>query len=234
MSTATTPPYATDEDIALRASADFPLLCPRDQKIASGSDGAFPASEPWTLTSASADFLAVGATAGQVVQIEAPASGQMPAPECLVVVSAAPGSVTLRRKGEPAGVGMPPGVAVGPAAVRFRIATLAPQIALASADINRRFGISNGLYPGRVAAELADPAEVRDAVVLTVLYRQYLDACRLIERSAETPGDTFAAKARAVKAELDDLLARLALHWNRSVGDEPSPPTTRFSTRMSR
>ncbi len=70
MSTATIPiPYATDEDIALRASADFSLLCPRDQKVAAGSDGAFSTSDPWTLTSASADFNALGVAAGQVVQL---------------------------------------------------------------------------------------------------------------------------------------------------------------------
>ena len=32
--------FATDEDLALRASADLPLLCPREQTISSGSDGA--------------------------------------------------------------------------------------------------------------------------------------------------------------------------------------------------
>ena len=226
MSTATIPPpYATDEDIALRASADFTLLCPRDQKVASGSDGAFSASAPWTLTSASADFQALGVTAGQVVQVRA--TGQA-APEDFVVVGTAPGAVTLRRKGQPAGVGMPPGTA-GPSGVRFNILTLGPQIALASADINHRFGITNGLYPGHVAAELADPTELRDAVVLTVLYRQYL----AVSREA-APSEEFAAKAQAVKADLDDLLARLALHWNRVSGGDIDPITTRFGTRMSR
>jgi hypothetical protein len=231
MSTATIPtPYATDEDIALRASADFSLLCPRDQKVAAGTDGAFFTSDPWTLTSATADFHALGVAAGQVVQLESPGSGQ-PGGEGLAVVSTAPGSVTLRRKGQPAGVGMPPGPAAGLGGVRFKVATLGPQVALAAADINRRFGIANGLYPGRNASELADPGELRDAVVLTVLYRQYLDA----SREVAGPADSFAAKAQAAKAELDDLLARLALHWNRASGDDDlGPPTTRFSTRMSR
>ncbi len=232
MSTATIPtPYATDEDVALRASADFPLLCPRDQKLASGSDGVFLASDPWTLTSASVDFHAQGLAPGQVVQLETPGAGPMAGAECLVVLGTAPGSVILRRKGQPGGVGMPPGGADGLGGVRFKVATLGPQIALTSIDIDRRFGIANGLYPGRVASELADPTEIRDAVVLTVLYRQYLDA----SREVAGPADTFAAKAQAVKAELDDLLARLAIHWNRSCGDDDlGPPTTRFSTRMSR
>jgi hypothetical protein len=232
MSTATIPTsYATDEDIALRASADFPLLCPRDQKLAAGTDGAFLSSDPWTLTSASVNFNAQGVAAGQVVQIEAAGVGQMPAAECLVAVTTATGSVTLRRKGQPAGIGMPPGPAEGLGGVRFKVTTLGPQIALASADIDRRFGISNGLYPGRSASELADPTEVRDAVVLTVMYWQYLDA----SREVGGPADTFAAKALAIKAELDDLLARLAIHWNRAgANDDIGPDTTRFSTRMSR
>ncbi len=232
MSTATIPtPYATDEDIALRAPADFALLCPRDQKLACGSDGVFLPSDPWTLTSASVDFHAQGLVAGQVVQLETPGGGSMAGVECLVIVSTSPGSVTLRRKGQPAGVGMPPGGSGGLGGVRFKVATLVPQITLTSADVNRRFGIANGSYPGRAASELADPTEIRDAVVLTVLYRQYLDA----SREVAGPADTFAAKAQAVKVELDDLLARLAVHWNRACNDDAlGPPTTRFSTRMSR
>lgn len=231
MSTATIPnPYATDEDIALRASADFTLLCPRDQKVASGSDGVFSPGSPWALTSATADFQALGATAGQVVQVQVSGTAPAPSPDCLVVAGVAPGSVTLRRKGQPAGVGMPPGPAAGAGGVKFKIVTLAPQIALVSADIDRRFGIANGASPGRSASALADPGELRDAVVLTVLYRQYLDASREVAGAV----DSFAAKARAVKADLDDLLARLALHWNRAPGDDLAPPTTRFGTRMSR
>ena len=52
-----TPAYATDEDIVLRAPADFGRLCPADQKIAAGSDGAFSPGARWTLTCPSAAFL---------------------------------------------------------------------------------------------------------------------------------------------------------------------------------
>ena len=44
--------YATDEDVALRAPADFPLLCPPGQVQAAGTDGCFQAGDRWTLTSA--------------------------------------------------------------------------------------------------------------------------------------------------------------------------------------
>ncbi len=230
MSTATIV-YATDEDIALRASADYPLLCPRDQKVAAGGDGVFAPSVPWTLTSATVDFQARGAAPGQVVQLEKAGSGLRPGGEGFVVTATAPGSVTLRRKGQPAGAGEPPSPAAGLAGVAFSASTLAPQIALATDDLNRRFGIMAGPSSVRTVAELADPRELRDAAVLTVLHRQYLDMSREV---GETK-DTFAAKAQVVRAELDDLLARLTLHWNRSTLDaDLVPPSTRFSTRMSR
>jgi hypothetical protein len=114
--------------------------------------------------------------------------------------------------------------------VEFTILSYAPQIALATDDLNRRFGIATGSNVGRCVSQLADPSELRDAVVLTVLYRRYLDA----SRDVSTSTDMFAAKAQAVKAELDDLLARLTLHWSRSFVDDAPGPTTRFSTRMSR
>jgi hypothetical protein len=222
--------YATDEDIALRASADFQLLCPKDQKIAYGTDGAFLPSNSWTLSSVSVDFQAVGAAPGQVVHLELPGSGLRPVGECFVVVASVPGAITLRRKGQLLGVGMPPSPAAGMTGVEFAILSYSPQIALATDDLNRRFGIAAGSNVGRCASQLADPGELRDAVVLTVLYRRYLDASRDVGGTI----DTFAAKAHALRAELDDLLARLTLHWSRSFADDAPGPTTRFSTRMSR
>lgn len=230
MSTATIL-YATDEDIALRASADYALLWPKDQKFAAGSDGVFSASSPWTLTSATVDFQGQGVMPGQLVQLEKLGSSLRPGGEGFVVVGVSPGSATLRRKGQPIGVGQPPAPPTGLTGVEFSIVTFGPQIVLATDDLNRRFGITTGAYAGRSAGELADPSELRDAAVLTVLYRQYLD----MSRELSAPTDTFATKAQIVKAELDDRLDRLALHWNRYLTDpEPGGPTTRFSTRMSR
>jgi hypothetical protein len=223
-------PCVTDEDIALRASADFELLCPKDQKIACGMDGVIASANLWNLSSATVDFRAVGASPGQIVRLELTGSGLRPSGECFVVVSTAPGSVALRRKGQPVGIGMPPAPASGLSGIAFAILSYAPQIALASDDLYRRFGIATGSYIGRQASQLADPGELRDAIVLTVLHRRYLDA----SRDVAGPIDTFAAKAQVVKAELDDLLARLTLHWTRSFADDSPGPTTRFSTRMSR
>src|SRR3954452_6256472 len=130
--------YATDEDLALRASADFPLLCPRDQKLASGSDGLFDAGDRWTMWSPSVDFAAQGLAAGHVVQLLAPVATFKPPGEAFVVASVGPGRVLLRRKGQPVGIGQPPAPAGGIMNVEFLAATLTPQIAEAGYDLDRR------------------------------------------------------------------------------------------------
>lgn len=222
--------YATDEDIAIRAAADFPILCPKDQKVASGSDGAFSPSAPWTLTSGALDFSVIGLTAGQLVQLLRTGSGLGPPAEALVVVSVSPYAVTLRRKGLPVGVGQPPGPSTVLTGVVFSITTLGPQIERASYDLNRRYGIDT-LVAGRRPGDLYDPREIREATVLTVLYRQYL----AMSREAGEKADTFAAKAAMIKEELDDLLSRIVVHWG-----PPGAPivaedsTSRFGARLVR
>lgn len=216
--------YATDEDVALRASKDFALLCPRDQKLAAGTDGAFVASDRWTLRSSTVDFAGQGLAAGQIVLLSRPASHFSAPGEAFVVVSTAPQSVLLRRKGQPQGIGQPPGPAVGLSGIEFAACTFSPQIERASADLDRRFGI-DALLDGRRPADLYDRREIRDAVVLTVLHQQYLDA----SREAGNDGDVFAEKARRIKGELDELLARAVVRWSPA-----GIPTTRFSTRISR
>lgn len=220
--------YATDEDIALRASADFALLCPRDQKLAYGADGSFNPADRWTLLSTTVNFAAQGVAPGMLLLLTAPVGTFKPPGEALVVVSATAGSVTLRRKGQPAGVGQPPSPAAGLTGVEFTAPSLVPQIARAGEDLNRRYGIDD-LLAGRRSGDLADPKEIRDAVVLTVLHRQYLD----MSREAGSGPDIFAAKAGPIKAELDDLLARVVVRWN-SLGGLAEPSTSRFSTRLAR
>jgi len=222
MSTLTTV-YATDEDVALRAPADFPILCPRDQKLASGTDGSFSPSDPWTLLSPSVDFSACGLAPGQVISLTRPTANFKPPGEALVVASVAGGAVSLRRKGQPARTGQPPGTAAGLSGIEFAVTTLAPQIERAAYDLDRRYGIDD-LVTGRRVSDMYDPREVREATVLTVLSRQYLAMSR------ET-GDPFAAKAGLAKGELEDLLDRVVVHWRNEAA---SPGTSRFSTRISR
>lgn len=224
------PIYATDEDIALRASADFAILCPRDQTLAAGLDGVFDPSDRWSLQSASVDFTAQGVLPGQVVQLLGPASAFRAPGEALIVVAANGHIVTLRRKGQPAGVGQPPAPASGLVGVEYLIGTLAPQIQSASVEVNLRVGVS-ALIPGRTVADLFDPIELRDAVVLTTLQRQYRDMSR------EANGanlDALAAKAVAVRSDLDDLLARTIIHWKTAAGPIGDVPSMPFSARITR
>jgi hypothetical protein len=225
--------YATDEDIALRASADFAALCPKDQVLACGSDGVFSSTDPWTLTSVTVDFAAFGLTPGQVARLTKPTTSFGAAGELFAIAAVATGAITLRRKGQPAGVGQPPSPAAGLTGVEFSIRTLGPQIALASYDIDRRFGIDNAVIGCRVI-DLCDPCQLKEAVVLSVLARQYLDQSRQFSGAADTPDDWYAAKAKLAKAELDDVLDRLALKWNSADLASRGVATTRFSTRISR
>jgi len=229
--------YATDEDIALRASTDFSSLCPRDQVFAVGTDGVFAASDLWTLTSASVDFAAFGLTPGLLVRLTKPTTAFGPNGELFAIQSVATGAITLRRKGQAVSVGQPPAPIGGLSGVEFAVRSLGPQIELASYDLDRRFGIDE-CVPGRRSVDLHDQHQLREAVVLSVLYKQYLDQSRQfagrIADPSETPGDVYAAKARIARAELDEVLDRLALRWNAVDVASRSIATTRFSTRLSR
>ena len=221
--------YATDEDIALRASADFSILCPKDQCLAWGTDGLFSPSDRWTLTSSSVDFLANGLSPGQVLRLTQPVSVFKPPGEAFAIESVATGMVRLRRKGQSSGVGQPAAPSNGVDSVEFSVTTLGPQIARVSYDLNRRFGIDD-LIAGRRPCDLFDPREVREAVVLSVLYRQYLE----LSRGADEKADSFIAKSQWYRQELDDLMARTIVHWVASPGASTPQPTTRLSTRLSR
>ena len=136
--------YATDEDIALRASADFAALCPRDQVLASGSDGVFVASDPWTLTLGLGRFrrLRPGAGAGGPAdQADDLLRGRTAS--CSRSRPSRPGAITLRRKGQAAGVGQPPAPRAGWPASSSPSGRSARRSRLASYDLDRRFGIDD-------------------------------------------------------------------------------------------
>jgi hypothetical protein len=174
--------------------------------------------------------VANGLAAGQIVRLTQPVSAFKPPGEAFAVDLVTMNTVTLRRKGQFAGAGQPPSNAGGLANVEFVVTTLGPQIARACYDLNRRYGIDE-LFAGRRPCDLFDPLEVREATVLTVLYRQYLEMSR---GSSDHP-DVFSMKANLYKQELDDLLARTVVHWAVSPGlPVIVEPTTRFSTRLSR
>ena len=222
--------YATDEDVALRASADFTLLCPRDQKLAWGVDGIVDSMDRWTLRSGSVDFQSQGVLPGHVVQLLGPPVTFRAPGESLIVASVSGPAITLRRKGQALGAGQPPAPVGGLIGVEFLIATLAPQILGAMIEINHRVGISESIR-GRNFADLCDPGGLKDAVVLTVLQRQYRDMSR---EAGGASIDVLAAKALVVKAELDDLLARTIVRWKSAADPIGDASSASFAVRISR
>jgi hypothetical protein len=228
--------FATDEDLCLRLGEDFARVAPLDQAVASGNDGAFGPGDRWTLTSPSVpSFAAQGGLPGMVALVSPPRRGLGPELQALAVDSVAAG-VTLRRKGLAPGAGQPPAPVGGASGVQFTVVTMTPQLLRATYEIDRRLGIDD-LVPGRRVADLYDADELRDATLLTVLWKLYEASAR--EGSGEAKEGAAAAmwaKARAIKAELDEVLARLSVHWNTLAARHgaAAPPSTRFGTRISR
>lgn len=212
--------YASDEDVAVRATGDFAVLAPGWQRMASGADGVFAAGSPWTLTSATVDFQAAGVKIGNVICLRKPNTLFKGAGELLAVASAVGASLTLRRIGAEQGAGAPPAPLAGVSGVEFEITTLAPQIEEASFELNRRFGIDPRV-PGRSPESLYDRRELRAACALTVLAQRY---------AAETRGGEgdFPLKLRWIHDELSEVLARLRVRWKAAGRGGSSISSTRI------
>lgn len=221
----------TDEDLALRASSDYLALCPRDQTLAAGSDGVFAAGDRWTLTSPLTDFAGAGVAPGHLVELSRPASLYGPAGEVLVVRSVGVFGVELRRKGQPSRAGLPPGPAAGASGMQFAIRTLDPQIGRADQELRLKVGREPSPPDGLWFAD-AELPEMREAIVLLVLYRQFLDMSRQFSGTQDQPDDWFAAKSRMYKAELDQVLSGLAIR--RAFRPSPAGYPARLGARISR
>ncbi len=213
--------FATDEDIALRAPADFSILSPLDQVVASGTDGVFESLDRWSLCSSQVDFEAIGVEVGQVVQLLKPLSVFRPQGTLMVVAAVEPGHVRLRRKGQPTGKGQPPAPTDGLTGVEFLVTTLGPQIELASEELGRRLGIDEAIQ-GRRPTDLLDVEPLREATVLTVLQRLYSSTGR---------DNRFSARAVTIQTELDQVLNGIRLRWKSSI---EGSTTTRFGTKLIR
>ncbi|CAN5869695.1 hypothetical protein BH23PLA1_BH23PLA1_29560 [soil metagenome] len=219
--------FATDEDIAIRALADFSLLCPADQLVAAGTDGSFAEFDRWTLFSSGADFLTAGVQQGQIVRLLKPLAQFRPQGTSLVVEAVGPAEITLRRKGLPAGHGHPPGPEGGLSGVEFLVVTLAPQIVQASEELGQRLGIDADIE-GRRLSDLIDLRHLREVTVLTVLHRLYSAAGRDGGRD-----DRFSARSRSILSELERALDGLKLQW-KSPSARPAMTPFRFGTRLTR
>ena len=168
--------FATDEDVASRAIADFARLLPRSQRLADGTDGVVPALG-YTLSSATNDFGDRGIVAQHVVRIlekkipgatqNSPSVTQLPE-DLLAVGSVSGTTLTLRRFGYPAGEGDPVGATTDATGVSFEVPTARRAISDASAWLSRLFNITS-------KNDLAYPEDLRNVCVLktlTLLYAQ--------------------------------------------------------------
>jgi hypothetical protein len=223
----TTPVFATDEDVLVRAGGDWATLCPPWQSMAAGSDGAFANGAPWVLTSASVNFQTNGVTANQVVWLTSPKSQYPGGGQFLAIDSVSAGTVTLRRPHKDLNVGQPPAPSAGLTSVVFAINTLDPQIEEASYDLKRRFTIDDttGGNFSRSSSWVYDPRELRIATVLTVLLDRYSQETR-------TERGDFSAKIARIRQQLDDVLARIQVRWG-PLGNSAAPATI-FSAKLSR
>jgi hypothetical protein len=222
--TVPTTAWCTDEDLALRAAGDFAILCPKDQALARGADGAFSSGDLWTISSPSNNFLAQGIAPGNVVQLSK--QGVFLGTELFGVAAVALAGITLKRKGLTQGAGLPPSPAGGNAGVSFAVLTLQPQILRATFDLNQRYGIDD-LIGTRRSCDLYDPQELLDATVLLVLWRAYEE----MARSAGERADHFAAQAKHYRQDYLDLLGRVEVHWRANAVLKES---SIFDTRIVR
>jgi hypothetical protein len=220
----TTPVYATDEDIAVRAGGDFVTLCPLWQQMATGADGVLSVGPPWSLSSVSVNFGSNGVTPNQVIQLTAP-KANFPGGGTLLAIDTVVGNVvTLRRLHKDIGVGQPPCPAAGLSGVSFVVSTLDPQIEECSFDIKRRFGIDENIT-FRTSSWMYDERDLRIATVLMVLQQRYIAECR------GDRGD-FARKIDLIKSQLADVLDRVQVRWG-PFGNS-AEPSTLFSCKLSR
>lgn len=214
--------YANDEEVCMIARADFASIAPKSSAYASGTDGVIAPGDRWTLTSDAVDFQAQGVEPNMVIQLSGAAlkgSGEL-----LAVESVAPGAVTLRRIGEPAGVGQPPAPAAGLTGVVFLVTSLKNQIEDVAYLLNERFAVDPAL-PNRTPGDVYDQRIFRRLTVYQVLLRQYVDANR-------TATGDFSNKIAYYDQCFRDELATATLRWG-PTGKEQSP-TGRFSMRLVR
>jgi hypothetical protein len=216
--------YATDEDVAIRVPTDFSNLCPSDQIVAAGSDGAFTAEAPWILHSASQSFLASGVKPGHLVRLRRPESIYPPPGELLAIHQVSEHSIELRRKGFGVRQGQAPAPQSGLAGVEFVILSFQPQLELASADLDDRFGI-DASKPGRRPEEVLDMASLRDLTVLLTLLRRY----RELGTNPADVNNAMTFKANRLQEEFDQRLSR-AFHRRTMV---PTASGTGLAGRMS-
>jgi hypothetical protein len=220
----TTPVYATDEDIAVRAGGDFITLCPSWQQMAYGTDGVFVSDNQWQLTSASINFANNGVAPNQVVWLSGPKSTFSGGGQLLAIDTVVGNALNLRRLHKDLNIGQPPGPIAGLTGITFTINTLDPQTEEASFDIKRRFGIDENIT-FRYSSWIYDLRDLRIATVLQVLLDRYTAEDR-------TGNGDFYRKTAMIRRQLAEVLDRVQVRWG-PYGNS-AEPSTFFSCKVTR
>jgi hypothetical protein len=226
---ATTPVFATDEEIYVRCTGDFGIIAPPSQMLAAGTDGVFAPGSPWILNSDTNNFQSQGVLAQTVVWLQGPAAVFRGTGIFLAVDSASGNALILRRPMQPLWAGMPPAPAAGITGVTFTIQTLYPQIEEASYYLKTRFMVdeaiayrsSSWLYKG-----VEDPyRSLRRLCILKVLVDRYTAEVR------EERGD-FEMKRRQFGVEYKELFGQVQVKFG-PMGNSAEAADI-FSTKISR
>jgi hypothetical protein len=213
--------FCSDEDVYLEVPGDYPLLVPKSQKKASGTDGSITAGS-WTLTSTAVNFANRGVAAGMMVFLggargsaAAGLFGVSGGPsnlggEAFVVDGVSGMSLTVRRPGDVSGGGEPP-TSTNLTNITFAVVTVRPQIKSESDWIR-------GQIDWDEAADLIDADDLREQAMLRTIYKLYLNAVTLatmlggVQGGGGSSGDVWAVKANAYKTlandDLKDLISR--------------------------
>jgi hypothetical protein len=162
----------TDEDVAEVAQGDYAGLVAKSSTKAGGDDGTFSAGARWTLTSPTEPFDERGVGPGHVCALSKKGTGgALIVNDLLGVAAASAAGCTLKRLGQPAGRGRPPGPAAGVTGVTFSFPTVEPLIRLASAELRRQLRVKDDSW-------LEAVTDVRQAIIYWVLAQLYLQQYR--------------------------------------------------------
>jgi hypothetical protein len=193
---------ADDEAAWLRSVADFDSLAPRNQPLASGSDGVLSG---WDLTSVSVpNFASRGIGPGSIVRLLGVAGVNSQTRKDIeprdVAVDTADTALHLRNPGLPAGYGQPPSY---PGLVPFQTRTVVPQLRIAAARIKLRYNLT-------AENQLRSPTDLVDLTVAMTFMALYFEKSRNAGRD-----DDFIAKYKLMRLELIDLFAEADLRYPR-------------------
>ncbi len=227
---ATSPVYASDEDVFVRCTGDFAIIAPVSQQLAAGIDGYFDPADQWRINSATNDFQSQGVQAQNIIMLQGPSQAFKGSGIFMAVDAVAGNSMVLRRPNAALNIGMPPAPVAGLTGVTFSVQTLYPQIEEASYQLKQTKFMIDEAIASRASSWIYQGAEdpyriLRRLCVLRVLIDRYTIETR------EERGD-FELKRKTFGIEHRDLLAQVQVKWGPQ--GTSAEATDIFSCKVSR